>query len=433
MSTQLGKNIRVQSLLSVAILFLAACSTASSGGEGLATATSLSSQEGTTESTPIVPQPDSRPITLKLWLPPAFDPTRGDLAATILQGRLDEFREANSNIQIEVRLKNESGEGNLLNSLQAAQDAAPLALPDLVLIASDLLPSAIEGQLLLPLDDRLSEPFDDDWYSFGLQAVQSDGQSYGLPLAGDALIMVHRFSALEQLPRNWDESLEAPLVIAFAAADPHAFFTLTQLLAGSEETAPFTEFSQLDPEQLQAVLAYYAEGRANGIFPFWLAQFESQDQSWQAFIEGQSAMVVTWSSRFLISSDSNLGAGLLPTRDGQGFTLARSWAWAVSNSDAERSRLALELAEFLSAPEFIAQWSAASGLIPSRSSALAAWSPDQRQALASQIVTIAKVLPGADFRIALGDPLSQAIVALLKEEITLDEAAQFVQDSPALP
>lgn len=426
-------KLRAFWLFTALIILLTACSSALPGLEQQATVTSQAALEKTPEGLTPTQEAVSGPVRLKIWLPPDFSPGRGDLAATILQNQVDSFREVNPNVQIEVRLKEESGEGGLLASLQAAQAAAPLALPDLVLLSSDVLPNAVESDLLLPLDELLSAPLAEDWYTFGIQSVQREGQTYGLPFAGDALIMMHRFTALEQLPRTWAESLEEPLLIGFAAADPNAFFSLVHLANGSSQNGPFSQGAQLNEEQIDDLLTYYVDGEEIGIFPFWLSQFDDQEQSWQAFIEGQTAMVVTWSSRFLASSDGNLGAGLLPTQDGEGFTLAKSWAWALTGPEGSQTEYAFELARHLSEPEFLAQWTAAAGLLPTRSSSLAAWSPDQRQVLASQIVPVATVLPDPEQRMQIGLPLSEAIVALLKQEITQDLALQSVLNSLSLP
>jgi len=417
----------------VGMLLVSACNSAGSAAQEIATATSVAPANETAEA-PLSTQSDlSGPIELKIWLPPEFSPDRGDLAATILQTQLDNFRVENPNVQIEIRLKQEIGAGGLLDSLEAAQIAAPLALPDIVLLSSDLLPSAIEKNLLTPLDDHLSAPLGEDWYSFGIQSVISDGQIYGIPVAGDALILMHRFSALETAPKTWAESVEEPLSIGFAAADPNSFFSLLHLANGFDSDGSVSQIELGNESKIQELLAYYLDGEAIGVFPFWLAQFDTQEQSWQAFIEGQTAMVVTWSRRFLSSSDSNLGASLLPTKEGSPFTLAKSWSWTLPSAEGSHAEVALGLAEHLSEPEFIAQWTAAAGLLPTRSSSLTAWSPDLRQALASQIVPVAYAMPAPEKRLLVGLPLSEAIVALLKQEISLDTAVQSVMSSLPLP
>ena len=81
----------------------------------------------------------------------------------------------------------------------------------------------------------------------------------------------------------------------------------------------------------------------------------------------------------------------------------------------------------------MSQWSAAAGYLPARSSALAAWSPDQRQVLASQIVGNAHNAPSSIAYPDLGPALSEAVVALLKQEITPDEAVTQTLEQLAGP
>jgi ABC-type glycerol-3-phosphate transport system substrate-binding protein len=427
MANPFWRKVRISIILVFVLVILSACSSRLPAISQEATATSII---GAVETPIVIPSNTEAalgPVQLTIWLGPEFSPSRGDLAAQLLQNQLDSFQELNPNVQIDIRIKEEVGEGNLIDSLLAAQSAAPIALPDLVLLSSDVMPKAIKSNLLLSLDARLSETLNDDWYSFGLQAVQQEGQSYGLPLAGDALILMHRFSALEQLPQSWERSLQEPLAIAFAAADANAYFSLLHLANGTNKSGPLTEDSTYSAEQIEDLLTYYFDGEAIGVFPFWLSQFDNQEQSWQAFVEGQSAMAVTWSSRFLSSSDSNLGAGLLPTQDGQGFSLAKTWSWALINRGNDLSPVTVELAQHLTTPEFIAQWTSAVGLLPTRSSSLTAWSPDDRQVLASQVAPIANVMPPPSIRNQIGLTLSEIIVALLKQEISLDFAVQTVQ------
>jgi ABC-type glycerol-3-phosphate transport system substrate-binding protein len=359
-------------------------------------------------------------------MPPAFSPTDGDLAARLLQEQLDAFHAAHPSVRVEVRLKVEEGEGGLLNALRAASNAAPLALPDLVLLPSDFMPAAAAEGLVLPLDGLLDEELDADFYDFGRQMVEVEDGTYGLPFVGDAMILIHRLSAIEAPPATWSESLEGPLAIGFAAADPEALFSFHQLMAPGDEEGPALSLSgEPDTERIQRLLNYYAEGRASGAYPFWLTQYENPAQTWQMFLEGQAPMVANWASRYLQSPDPNLSGKLLLTQEGTSYALAKGWAWAVSTPRPEQMATIVELAEFLSAGEFMAQWSAAAGLLPTRDSALAAWAPSERQILSSQVAPVAEILPSPELRQTYGPALSAAAIALLKQETSPSEALEL--------
>lgn len=408
------------------LIFLAACAPQSNATPSIeqASPTVPSIEDGTASPTEAIPK--NSPITLKLWLPPSFSNFSGDLPSALLQQRLDFFHEQNPNIQIDVRLKDEEGSGGLLESLAIASEAAPLALPDLVLMNESQLELAISNQLVLPLAERLGIDLGADWYSFGIEMVQAGDEIYALPFAGDAMILIHRFSAIEEAPRTWDDSLSAPLVVGFPAGDMQAFFTQLQYAGLLKSEGRAISYDTIDTELMLRVFDYYAEGQSTGIFPFWLTQFETEEQSWQAFLDGRMPMVVSSAKRYFLSTDDNQGGAAIPSIDGQILSFANAWAWAVTSPDIERQELAISLAEFLSDAEFMAQWSSAAGYLPARESTLAAWAPSNKQALGLQIATNALLIPRQEFRSSEGAIISQAVIALLKQEISPNEAKEIL-------
>src|SRR4030065_148021 len=78
-----------------------------------------------TPPTPSAPAPSAtetaRPATeariLRVWLPPQFDPNAGTASANLLQQRLADFEAQHPGVEIEVRVKSEEGEANMLNAL----------------------------------------------------------------------------------------------------------------------------------------------------------------------------------------------------------------------------------------------------------------------------------------------------------------------------
>ncbi|MEX1143251.1 MAG: extracellular solute-binding protein [Anaerolineales bacterium] len=379
------------------------------------------------------PTANQNSLNLTVWLPPAFDPNGGGLAAGMLQNRLDEFAEQHPQVRLEVRIKAEEGTGGLLDSLLAAKSAAPLALPDLVLMPHFHLTSAVARQLLFPLTG-LTETLDsDDWYTFAHEFSQVDNASYGMPFAADAFILAYRPAAVTQVPSTWQALLDSRLQLGFAAADPDASFTLAQLHAfasGSEQEGDEVDFNE---ETLTAVFNFFTDAQQQGVFPFWLSQYQTTEQSWQAFSEGRVPMVATWTSRAFDNRNVDISTAPLPTPEGEPLALVKGWVWAVSTPDSDRAALVAELVEFLTTPEFIAQWTDAAGLIPPRHSSLSAWSPGDKQTLASQIVDSAAALPGQTIVDLWGNALTEAVVAVLKEELTSEEAVQQVLERVANP
>lgn len=408
-------------------LALTACRALNLPGSEETNPTIIPTAENRADSTPVGTSEPVGPVTLNVWLPPEFNPSAGDLAATMLQARIAEFEERHPNTRVEVRLKAETGAGNLYEALSAAQRGAPLALPDLVLMPGGLLPQAVADGLLRPMDEFLDDDLGEDWYLFAQDMFAQANRVYSIPFVGDGLVLVYRPTAVETPPRTWEEIIAGQMMLGLAAADPSAVFTLTQLLAQAAEYPALDQFPEVDQDALTAVFEFYTLGNSRSIFPFWLTQFTTHEQSWQAFTEGRLPMVAAWSSRFIENVETTeYAAGPLPTPDGETFTLVKGWGWTVTSPNDERAALAAELAASLSDPAFLAQWSAAAGYLPARSSSLAAWAPDERQALASRILPTARILPNDNARTLIGGHISEAVIALLKQEISPNQAVQNV-------
>jgi arabinogalactan oligomer/maltooligosaccharide transport system substrate-binding protein len=386
----------------------------------------VSGEQGSTPS-PDNASPDTGgAIVLTIWLPPDFDVAGGNLASNLLQDKLAEFTEQHPQVRTEIRVKAEEGTGGMLDSLLAAQSAAPLAQPDLILLPHIQLQDAVHSGVLSPLSTSTAEVDRRDWYPFAQQMASIDGQTYGLPFAADALAVAFRPTAVSSIPSNWNAYLDSRRPLGLAVADPWAQFSLAELAALHENADEATEFSFTE-QDLRDLFEFYSSGQARGVFPFWFTQYQTYEQSWQAFTEGRVPMVVAWTSRIFDTRNVEILGSPLPTQSGRDFTLVKGWVLVISTPNADRIQLVTELAEFLTTPEFIAQWSAAAGLLPSRASSLAAWAPDTRQALASQIVLGAVALPSKATLELWGQPLADATVGILKQELTPQEAVEAVQ------
>ncbi|MDO9347845.1 MAG: hypothetical protein Q7T47_01055, partial [Anaerolineales bacterium] len=134
---------------------------------------------------------------IRVWLPPQLNPSNGTPAGNLLKTRLDEFRAAHPGLRLEVRVKAESGPAGLLESLAAARQAAPSALPDLIALPYRDMESAATRGLIYPLNNLTSvltgrPSAGADWYDYADQMAQSQEATFGLPFAGDALVLVYR-------------------------------------------------------------------------------------------------------------------------------------------------------------------------------------------------------------------------------------------------
>ena len=132
-----------------------------------------------TTPTTLAPPPvtPGGPRTLRIWVPPIFDPASEKPASALLQERLDEFVARRPGLQIEVRVKAES----MIGSLSTTKAAAPSIMPDLVALSRTDLESATSKGLLHPLDGLTTLLDDPDWYPFARQMAHIQNTAFGLP------------------------------------------------------------------------------------------------------------------------------------------------------------------------------------------------------------------------------------------------------------
>jgi len=376
----------------------------------------------------ILPTPESTQTgpgvtTLRLWLPPEFDPASGTPAGDLLQERLDQFAAQSSDIRIETRVKASSGSGGLLDSLSSANAAAPLIVPDLILLPRTSLEIAALKGLLFPFDG-LSDPLDEsDWYPFAQELGQIQTSTFGLPFAGNALISLYRPSEIETLPVDWASALETGQPIAFPAAEEEAYFPLAQYLSTGAPIQDADGRPFLDSAALIDLLTFFKEAEAAGVMPFWLTQFTNDDQSWEAYTENQVDTAVTWINRYLGTLPGDTAAAPIITQDGTPLTLATGWVWALSNPQSEHQALSVDLAEFLTDGEFLSVWSETAGVLPPRAAALESWSNIALRNLVIRVAQSARLIPSNEIMAAVSPALSQATVDILKQQSTPSRAA----------
>ncbi len=364
---------------------------------------------------------------VRLWLPPEFDPQGNSPASKLLKSRLDEFASENPDVRLEVRAKALEGAGGLLNSLVAANVAAPLALPDLVLLPRPVLESAALKGLLYPYDGLTNIMEDGTWFEYARQMAHVQSSTYGIPFAGDAMLLAYHPSLVQTPPTDLETALSLGQVLLFPATDPQAFFTLGTYLADGGSVQDAQGRPTLDEAALTRTLEFDQRGSQSGVMPYWLTQYSSDAQVWEAFMSNEYPLAATWASTYLghqLSGTGDLAAAALPTPDGTPYSLASGYSWALAGQDPERRILAVKLAEYLSDKDFQAQWTAAAGYLPPRLDALQSWPDPGQSEIFQQISTSARLMPPVDLVSTLGPALQQAVVDVLKAQSEPRAAAQ---------
>jgi multiple sugar transport system substrate-binding protein len=388
----------------------------------------------TLDTTPvqtIEPSPTpSGPVILHIWLPPQFDPASGSAAGILLQSRLDQFTDTHLEVKIEVRLKAVEGPGGLLEALTTAGAAAPLVLPDVIALPRPLLEAAALKGLIHSYGDQPSPLDDPDWYDYARELGRLQDSTFGLPFAGDALALLYRSDQVPTPPQDWASLLATSGPLIFPAADPQALFTLALYQSAGGPVQDDLGRPMLEVNTLYKVLTFYQDAVRVNLMSYTLAQFDTDEQAWMAYQNGQALMAVTWISRYIAGRGpaSAIRLELLPTSDGAPFTLATGWVWALASNQPERQALGAQLAEYLSSTDFLTDWSLSIGYLPTRPSSSAAWGDAELQSLLDQVSRSAHLAPSIDVLSSLGVPLSQAVVQVLKQQSDPLTAAQEAVD-----
>lgn len=183
--------------------FLTPLATLASGSQPI-TPVLPSSTVQPTELVTLTDTPTSGPQVISIWVPPQFDPENNTPGGVLLKNRLKAFEDQNPDVKVQVRVKAVTGPGSLLETLAAANAAAPLALPSLVALPRpDLETAALKG-LIYPLDKLLETTIDDpDWFAYARQMALIQGSTFGLPFAGDGLLLLYRPAHVNMHSGDW--------------------------------------------------------------------------------------------------------------------------------------------------------------------------------------------------------------------------------------
>jgi len=419
------------------LLILAGCTTWLAGlmpdstAENLTPASSTATPSAETEATPTFePLPTSSgPMLLPLWVPPQFDPESKTTAGDLLRERLDAFMQAHPDISIEVRVKSSSGPGSLLEALTSTNAAAPSAVPGLIALnRSDLEAAAIKG-LIYPLDGLSASMDDSDWYPYARQLASLQDSLFGLPFAGDALVLLYRPARIGDYPlATWDDVIERGSPLIFQAGDDQAMVTLALYLSAGGIVQDGQGRPALDPKILTKVFDLFQTGARKGLFQTSITQYQSSGQAWQAFQEGQADWIITWSSNYLGEKPSDTNAALLPPLDTTNMAAANGWVWALSDPDPVRRQASIALAEFLVQPDFMSIWSEAAGYLPTRPSALAGWQSESLRQLLDQLALSAQIRPANELMASIGPVLMEGTLSVLKGQSAPVQAAQLAAE-----
>ncbi len=340
----------------------------------------------------------------------------------VLASRISAFQTGHPGVTVELRQKTAAGLGGMLESLSAAHQAAPLALPDIVLLGqNDLRAAALQG-LILRLSGIVPAPAEPDYFPFAVELSEVEGIFYASAFAGETQVLAYNDFSYPSPPLTWTEVISGTGPFLFPAGESGASFTLTQYLAIGGRLADERGQPALDVPLLAEVLGFYQAAAQAGVLPLSALDYTDSISSWQAYRESRAALAVAPLSVYLEERArvASTSMTLIPNRDGISFALATGWAWCLVASPAQEagqeptlapagSELAVELLEWLSDPAFAGEWTRAARTIPAQTRALDQWASDPDVEAARQAATFARLRPSPELIAVLGPALQEAV------------------------
>lgn len=368
---------------------------------------------------------------LVLWTPEFFQP-RDETSMVVLENVYETFRRNHPGVHLDLQTKIETGESSLFAYLRYAQGLAPTILPDVVLLNTQQLWQAAELGLIQPIPwDQVTR--NTDFFQFARAAVTFQGQILGVPYAADSMHLVYHAEQMAQAPTTWEEVMAAGSTYVMAAGKRdyvNESLLLQYVGAGGQL---FEDGTVSNPEALTALFTFMAQAKNAGVLSERSMELKSVEESWAIFLANEASFADT-SARLVLTQREvldNLGFAQIPTRNGAAVTLAHTWAFAILTPDPEQQQLALELIEQLLDPTVHSAWSKATLQLPTQMSAYAAWldSSPYAEFLQRQLdvaIAIPNGRPFADF----ARRLQQAQESVLLNQLTVEDAVQFVQTAP---
>ena len=367
-----------------------------------------------TSTVPVEPETSS----LRVWLPAQFNLATENRAAELLTQRLQEFESQYSDLKIEVRIKTAETDGEILNALSTTSAAAPGVLPDLVLLSRSDLEMAAQLGLLHPIDGLSTSLDDPNWYDYAQQLAHIQNTAYGLPFLGDTLVLIY-YPELGQVV-TWEDIVASEGGLVFPAGNPQALVGLSLYVSAGGEVLDAQGLPMLDQETLVRVLTLIEEGVSKEITSPSLANVTNEAQTLQIYRSGSANKAIVWYLSYRSAEDGAITP--LPGLGETSFSYATGWVWALAGSDPEKQQLAVELAEFLVAEDFIAEWTNVTGYLPTRPSIV-----DDGDRALTAIIESAHPLPSRDVLAVLGPLMQEALTRVLNGEQPEDVAGSIME------
>lgn len=387
-------------------------------------ATKASIQASPTTSSVETTVPTDTIETITIWIPTFLSPFENTPEGMLLAERLTAYEERNPDISLQIRIKDEDGPAGIFQSLSAASVAAPSALPDLVVLDPFSLKDAGLKELIVPINNLYETPTLPAWYQHAIDSVQSGDSFFGIPFVSSADVFAYRQEAFENPPLGWTDLLAGTETFLFPGGDKEAAFTLAQYLSLDGQIVDVEGQASLETSTLREILDFYLTSKENGLLPLSSLQYLTSNQTWTVLQGiGVSSAIMPLGVFLEQSEDDTFSAQPLPTSDGDGIVLTRTYSWSIVATETDAQIRAAELIDWLIKPEFLGTWAHTLGMLPATSAALSYWPSMETTAVVNQLVRVAVPFPDAEIVVTIGPALQNAIEEVLFNRSTPNAAA----------
>lgn len=368
--------------------------------------------------------------SMVIWWPEPLAPLNNAEANELLSEQISGFKAAQGNIDVQLRRKLENGIGGIMSTLRAASPVAPGALPDLTLMRRSDVTLAAQAGLIYPLEGLISSAISNDLYRAALALGQVNGQLYGLPYLLEVQHMA--FSPREEAPPSRFEDILAQqmtFALPIAQIDQINNVLMVQYLdAGGR--LPADAAIGLDADALFTTLHFYEDALGQGLIDPAVINYVSAADYQAELLDGTLGGGLVNSTQYLnwLQSGVTLDFGPVPTVSGSVTGEIDGWMWVLTTPSVDRQALAGRFLNWMLNAERQGEYSQAVNLIPSQRTALQTWADGPYIRFLRQLLNNA-VPPVSDSESgALVRSVQTALVAVLTQTSTADQAVQDLLD-----
>lgn len=377
---------------------------------------------------PPTPEPTATPTSpdMVIWWPADIMPDAGTPEEESILSLLDNYR-AEFDQSVLLRVKRLTGTGSILSTLRTAQDVAPSALPDLVLLDRATFVEAAATGLIFPLDSTVAAELTSNLYNRASALGQFDEMPYGIPYT---LLVQHAAfaaSVFEDTPNTQRDLLDSGEPFAFSIDHETGVSDalLIQYVAAGGRLADSEGNTVLDEAALADVLTFYADALQAEQITSAALDYTAQHTPWDDLLNGTVSLAQVDSSTFLSQQAQHPGHVpiILPTENGSALTTLDGWIWAISTPDLARQARAIDLIEWAMRVENQVNLTAALQALPSQRAALRVGSDTTYNTLIDRLLSNSRAVLPEQVSNAMAAAMQEALVSVLSGETTPEDAA----------